>query len=226
MNKTESNDLLAYSFIQKHLANFGVVPSLRQIGRAVGYSSPRSAQLLLSRLIKKRLLRYSKGIVTLRSLPGVPPAERTVEVPLIGTVPCGLPSLAEHKPEAVFEVSVKFAVPGHLYFLLRARGNSMNKSGITDGDLVLVRKQPTAEQGERVVVLINDEATIKHFRRKADIVALHPNSTDKSHQPIFLSGDAIIQGVVITALPRDLWSSAVPNETYSTMKGASRGRKH
>src|SRR6266849_5679760 len=101
MNKTETKDLIAYSFIQRNVARSGIVPSLREIGKAVGYSSPRSAQLLLSRLSKKGLLWYSKGIVTMRSLPGIPPAERTVEVPLIGTVACGSPCLADQKPEAV-----------------------------------------------------------------------------------------------------------------------------
>ena len=81
----------------------------------------------------------------------------------------------------------------------------MNKSGINDGDLVLVRQQTTAEEGERVVALINDEATIKHFHKDGELVVLRPNSTDKRHKPIVLSDDFMIQGVVVATLPASLY---------------------
>jgi len=80
----------------------------------------------------------------------------------------------------------------------------MNKSGIGDGDLVLVRQQMTAEEGEKVVALINDEATIKHFHREDDLIVLKPSSTDKKHKPIVLSDEFMIQGVVVTTLPANV----------------------
>ena len=131
--------------------------------------------------------------------------EQTVDVPLVGSVACGLPSLAEQDPEAVIEVSTKIARPGHTYFVLRARGTSMNKSGIKDGDLLLVRQQPTAEENEKVVALINDEATVKHFHQEGDMVVLKPNSTDPSNKPIVLSDEFVIQGVVAATLPKNLY---------------------
>jgi repressor LexA len=85
--------------------------------------------------------------------------------------------------------------------LLRARGKSMNKSGIHDGDLVLVRQQSTARKGDKVVALVNDEATIKHFHRGCDVIVLRPNSTQAKCKPIVLSKDFIIQGVVVATLP-------------------------
>jgi repressor LexA len=132
-------------------------------------------------------------------------AEQTITVPLVGSVACGLPSLAEQDPEAMIEVSTNIARPGYSYFMLRAKGTSMNNSGIKDGDFVLVRQQPTAREGEKVVALINDEATIKHFHKQNELVMLKPNSTDKSHRPIILSEQFLIQGVVVATLPKDIY---------------------
>jgi len=205
MTKTQKKDLEGYAFIRNQVVHLGVTPSLREIGRAVGYASPRSVQLLLARLGKQGLLSYSNGVIRLSLRKRALPEVQTVDVPLVGSVACGLPSLAEQDPEAMIGVSTRIARPGHSYFLLRARGTSMNRSGISDGDLVLVRQQPTADDGERVVALINDEATIKHFYQHADLVVLKPNSSDKSQAPIVLSDDLMIQGVVVATLPRNLY---------------------
>ena len=205
MDRTEKIDLAGFAFIRNRIIHIGVTPSLREIGRAIGYSSPRSAQLMLERLKKRGLIAYSNGIIRLSSQKTPVMTEQTVEVPLVGSVACGLPTLAEQDPEAFIQVSTKIARPGHTYFLLRARGNSMNKSGINDGDLLLVRQQPAAEEGEKVVALIDDDATVKHFYRESDVIVLKPNSTDKSHQPIILSEEFMIQGVVVAILSADLY---------------------
>jgi repressor LexA len=207
MNRTAKKDIRGYAFIRNQVMHLGITPSLREIGRAVGYASPRSVQLLLERLKKRGLLAYSNGIIKLSARHPIPAGlvERTIEVPLVGSVACGLPSLAEQEHEALIEVSTKFARPGHTYFILRAKGTSMNKSGINDGDLVLVRQQPTAEEGEKIVALINDEATIKHFHREGALIMLKPNSTDKNHKPIVLSDEFMIQGVVVATFPANLY---------------------
>ena len=158
---------------------------------------------MLKRLNKRGLLSYKDGIVRL-SVKTPVFGEQTVEVPLVGSVACGFPTLAEQNPEALIPISTKIARPGHDYFLLRARGTSMNKSGIQDGDFVLVRKQQTAEEGQKVVALVNDNATIKHFHREREVVVLRPNSTQIKHRPIVLSDEFIIQGVVVTTLPANL----------------------
>jgi repressor LexA len=200
MDRTAQKDLRGYAYIRNQILHSGVTPSLREIGRVVGYDSPRSVQLMLVRLQKRGLLHYDDGIVRLSTKKTAVMPERTVSVPLVGSVACGLPSLAEQDPEALIDVSTKIARPNHIYFLLRAKGNSMNKSGIKDGDLVLVRQQSIANEGEKVVALINDDATIKHFHRDGDVVVLKPNSTDKSHKPIILSDEFLIQGVVVATL--------------------------
>ena len=204
MHALQKKDLVGYAFIRKTVAHTGATPSLRQIMREIGYSSPRSVVLMLRRLQERGLIYYEDGEITLRPRKAAP-AEHTVEVPLVGSVACGAPSLAEQDPEALIKVSTKIARPGHQYFLLRARGTSMNKSGIDDGDLVLVRQQSTAEEGERVVALIDDDATIKLFHREGNVVVLRPSSTDAKHKPIVLSDDFIIQGVVAAVLPPNVY---------------------
>ncbi len=205
MNKTKKIDLAGYAYIRNQVIHTGVTPSLREIGRVVGYNSPRSVQLMLERLQRQGLLSYEDGIIKLSPRKRKSQAERTVSVPLVGSVACGMPSLAEQEPEAMIEVSTKLATPGHIYFLLRARGTSMNKSGIKDGNLVLVRQQPTAERGDKVVALINDEATIKLFYPEKDMVVLKPDSTDKEHKPIILSDEFFIQGVAVASFPSDIY---------------------
>ncbi len=205
MNRTEHNDLKGYIYLRNIIAHTGITPSLREIGRAVGYESPRSVQLMLERLKKRGLLSYSEGVIRLSLKRRLSLSERTVDVPLVGSVTCGYPSLAEQDPEAIIPISTKIARPGHNYFLLRAKGSSMNRAGIKDGDLVLVRQQSVADLGERVVALINDEATIKLFYPHEDFVILKPSSTDKNYKPLILSDELIIQGVVVAALPSTIY---------------------
>lgn len=119
-----------------------------------------------------------------------------VKVPLLGTASCGMPILAIEDREGEIPISSKLLKKGNKYFILRATGTSMNKAKIQNRDLVLVRQQSTAENGERVVALIDDEATIKEYYRQDDMVLLKPNSTDTKHQPIILTEDFKIQGVV------------------------------
>lgn len=205
MNRTEQKDLRGYAFIRNQILHVGVTPSLREVGKVVGYRSPRSVQLMLQRLQKQGVISYSGGLVKLSRRNASPVSERTVEVPLVGSVACGLPSLAEQDPEALIEVSTKLARPGHTYFFLRARGTSMNKSGIKEGDLLLVRQQPVADDGEKVVALINDDATVKHLYHQEGVIVLKPNSTDARHKPIVLTDNFMIQGVVVAALPATVY---------------------
>src|SRR5206468_2058202 len=103
---------------------------------------------------------------------------RTVDVPLVGSVACGTPLLAVENFEAHVAVSKSLARPGSKYFLLRAKGDSMDRAGIEDGDLVLVRQQSHAENGDGVVALIDDDATIKAFHREKGVVVLRPRSNN------------------------------------------------
>lgn len=200
MDRTDKKDLQGYAFIRNKIMHDGVMPSLREIAEAVGYSSRHSSEKLLLRLEDRGLLKRTADGIRLSSQK-MPATEQTVDIPLVGSVACGLPTLAEQDYEALIPVSTKIARPGHLYFLLRAKGNSMNKAGIEDGDLLLIRIQQDAPDGEKVVAIINDEATVKKIYHKKDYIVLKPHSTNPDYQPIVLSKDFIIQGVVVATLP-------------------------
>jgi repressor LexA len=97
------------------------------------------------------------------------------------------------------------AKKGHEYFLLRAMGDSMDQAGINDKDILLVRQQETSVNGDKVVALIDEEATVKVFERKNDVIILRPKSKNLTHKPIVLTDNCKIQGVVVAVLPSDLY---------------------
>jgi repressor LexA len=200
------NQIRTLRYLRNALVHGGNSPSIRDIAEALGYRSPRSAFILLNELIEKGFLkRKEDGKLQLKK--GLIEQEdhaRTVNVPLVGTVPCGSPLLAEENIEAYVPVSTSLARPGSRYFLLKAKGDSMDQAGIENGNLLLVRQQQSAENGERVVALIDDEATVKEFHREENAVILKPKSKNKKHKPIILTENFIIQGVVTTVLPANL----------------------
>jgi repressor LexA len=121
---------------------------------------------------------------------------RTVRIPLLGTVACGSPIFAEENIEAMIPVSEQFIKSSNKYFILRASGDSMNEVGINSGDLVLIKQQNTAENGDYVIALIDDEATIKEYHNNGELIILKPRSSNPKHTPIFLTFDFRIQGIV------------------------------
>lgn len=125
----------------------------------------------------------------------------TIKIPLLGTIACGTPIFAEENIEAFIPVSDKFVKPSNRYFILRASGDSMNDAGINDGDLVLIRQQQIAQNGDKIVALIDDEATIKEFYNNGNMIILKPRSKNSKHQPIVLTNDFRIQGIVETVIP-------------------------
>jgi repressor LexA len=197
------NELKALRYIRNEIVHKGHSPSVRDVQGILGYESPRTALIAIDGLIDKKYLKrkLDKTLQLLSDLPDEMNYGRTVNVPLVGYVSCGLPMLAEENIEAMVPVSDKLAKPGSRYFLLRAMGDSMNKAGICNRDLVLVRQQPTADDGQKVVALIDDEAIIKEFHRTPEAVVLRPKSTNKKYQPIILNNDFVIQGVVVATLP-------------------------
>ncbi len=192
----------ALRHIRNAVMHFGKVPSVRQLMTSLEYKSPRSAMLLMEELEEGGFLKKKEdgSFQFVRDLAdGI--IARTVAVPLVGSVSCGAPMFAEENIEAMIPVSVNLAKQGNKYFLLRADGDSMNKAGIKNGDIVLVRQQSVADDGEKVVALIDDNATIKEFYQKNEVVMLKPNSTEPEYQPIILTDDFQIQGVVVATLP-------------------------
>ena len=125
----------------------------------------------------------------------------TVKIPLLGEVACGIPILAVENVRAEIPVSKKILKPNSQYFLLRASGDSMDLAGINDGDLVLLKQQQTARNGDLVLALIDDEATLKEFNHNGNMVVLKPKSKNPKHQPIILTSDFKVQGIVEQIIP-------------------------
>lgn len=189
--------------IRNMLMHYGRVPSVRELMNVMGYKSPRSAMLLMEELADNGFLQRKDdgGFRMVKDLEsGI--VARTVTIPIVGTVTCGSPLLAEENIEGMVSVSTTIAKPGSKYFLLKAKGDSMDEAGINEGDLILVRQQPVASEGENIVALIDDEATVKEYRHKGDIVTLLPRSSNPEHHPIILTHDFQIQGVVVATIPK------------------------
>ena len=204
-NSMNDKDKKAYAFIKNEIISYGKAPTLREINKVTGGSSPRSASLVVDRLVKANLLIKNGREIKLAKTHSSTPSARTIDVPLLGLVPCGSPMFAEENIDTYIPVSTNIAKPQNEYFFLRAYGDSMDKSGINSGDLLLVRKQNSAETNEKVVALINDEVTVKHLEKSGDKIILKPNSNNKIHKPIILTEDLIIQGVVQDVFPADLY---------------------
>lgn len=200
-------DRKAFALIRNRIIHSGESPTLREINGVTGGKSPRSASIVIERLIEAGLVRKFGRKVKLSSSSSSfkEPSVSTVDIPLVGSVACGTPMLAEENIETFIPVSTALAKRGSNYFLLRADGDSMDKGGIEHGDILLVRQQQVAETGDKVVALINDEATVKVFERGNQAVILRPKSRNPEHKPIVLTENCQIQGVVVATLPSDLY---------------------
>ena len=201
LNKKEVETLRS---LRNFFMHNGRYPTIRELQDNLGYKSTRSAYLLLNELIKKGVVRKKEdGNLQLLTIGDDESYHaQTVDVPLVGDVACGLPILAQENIEAMIPVSTKLAPPSYRYFILRASGDSMDDAGISHGDLVLVRQQATAENGDIVVALIDESATIKQYYFMGNTILLKPKSTNPSHKPIVLTIDFLIQGKVITTIPK------------------------
>ncbi len=194
----------AFVFIRNRLVHGLKAPTVRELAAHLGFSSPRSASVVIDRLIDLGFLARRESDRTLQILKmpvDTGESNATVQVPLVGSAPCGAPLLAVVNVEAHYPVSLKLAKPPHQYFLLRAVGTSMNRADIPDGSLVLVRHQQTADNGDIVVALVDDDATIKELLRSQNAAALVPRSDDPTHKPIVLTHDFQVQGVVVATVP-------------------------
>ena len=186
----------------------GYPPSMREIGEAVGLTSPSSVAYQLQALEKKGYLRRDPKLP--RAMEVVDPAEghdvtgigdsmpEAQYVPVIGRIAAGGPILAEEAIEDVFPLPRQIVGEGQL-FLLKVVGDSMVDAAICDGDWVVVRQQPTADNGDIVAAMIDGEATVKTFQRKAGRVLLIPHNA--AYEPID-GRDASILGKVTAVLRR------------------------
>jgi repressor LexA len=185
-------------FIEEYGAQHGYPPTVRDIGKAVGLASSSTVHQHLANLEQLGMLRRDpskpRALELLhRVVHGAAAIAHPAGLPLLGTVAAGQPVLAEENIEDY--VSVPQAAGGDDgTFLLRVRGESMRDAGIIEGDLVVVRSQEHATDGEIVVALVGEEATVKRYFREADHVRLQPENA--SMEPI-RSSDVRILGRVV-----------------------------
>ena len=174
-------------YIESFAQENGSAPSVREIGDAVGLRSPSTVHAHLRILEENGYLQKSKGKTRTLSLPGQPGYRN---VPVIGTVRAGQPILAVEDAIGY----VPFEGSGEGLFALNVRGDSMKDAAILEDDVVIVRPQPTADNGQIVVALIDDEATVKRLRLEKGHVWLMPENP--AYQPIDGEGCSIL-GVVV-----------------------------
>lgn len=173
----------------------GISPTLNELKEYLGYSNTSSVQRHTDALKDKGILTTTEG--KFRSLKINQKLQKVVNIPLVGAVACGNPSLAIEDIEAYIPVQSD-KIKGELnnYFFLRAVGDSMNKADIEDGDFLLVKKQNSGEPGDKVVALIGDEATVKFLKKTNGQYLLEPKSDNPIHKPIYINDDVTIQGIV------------------------------
>lgn len=184
----------------------GYPPSVREIGEAVGLRSPSSVHSQLATLEHGGYLRRDPSrprAIEVRFDPDTElsmPVARAKQVPLVGEIAAGAPILAEERVEAVYALPKEIVGEGTL-FMLRVRGESMLQAGVLPGDYVVVRQQPTVEQGDMCAALIDGEATVKFFRRtKAGEIFLDPANDGYEPIPVPADSDAAILGKVVSVL--------------------------
>jgi repressor LexA len=197
MDELSDRQTAILEFISRHCRDSGYPPTVREIGLAVGLASPSTVHAHLAKLeaaghIKRDPTKPRAMFV--RREAEEPPARVTVlrppleALPLVGSVAAGAPRLAEQDVEDW--VSTPFAGD----FVLRVTGDSMLGAGILDGDMVVVRRAPTADDGEIVVAQIEDEATVKRLRRADGQVQLLPEND--AYAPI-VADEVTVLGVVV-----------------------------
>ena len=203
LNKREKAIL---KFIEKKIKEDGYPPSVREIGKAVGLSSTATVHGYLAKLrskgyIKKedkkgrtlKLLKGGNGMPVEDSQKSFYSQKELIDVPLVGKITAGMPILAVENVTDTFPIPIDF-VGNSETFMLTVKGESMIEAGILDGDYILVRKQPDAMNGEIVVALIEDEATVKTFYKEKDHIRLQPENS--TMDPIIVP-DCSILGKVI-----------------------------
>lgn len=201
-----------YDFIKSYTEDHGYPPSVREIGSAVGLASPSTVHMHLKALEELGLIkRDSKKPRTIEVVQKQDKTEprlvsvdqdvnrNVITLPLVGRVAAGTPILAEQNVEETLTLPTSI-VGDSSSFILRVRGESMINAGIFDGDYIIVKEQHDARNGEIVVALIDDSATVKTFYREKDRIRLQPENDNMA--PIYADNPVILGRV--TALIRSM----------------------
>ena len=179
-----------YRFVEHYIAENGFPPSVREICEQIGIKSTATAYSYLNRL--KDMGRIDKTDSKKRAL-SLTDKTALKRIPLVGTVTAGTPILAVENLEGYYPLLPDFPGSDEDYFMLRVFGDSMIVAGIYDGDKIIVKRQNTADNGEIVVALIEDSATVKRFFKRENKIILHPENSALSD---IILNDVVILGIV------------------------------
>ncbi len=191
MSKIDEKLNKLYNYVQKYIENNGFPPTVRDICNDLQIKSTATAHYYLNKLKEQGLLDKKddkKRAISVKSKYDTP-----ITVPLVGTVTAGTPILAVENFDGYYPLPQEFASNEEL-FMLKVKGDSMVNSGILNGDKIIVKKQETADNGEIVVCMIDDSATVKRFYKKGNKIILHPEND--TMQDIIVD-EAYILGVVV-----------------------------
>ena len=194
MNPISDTQRRIYDFLLERSQTTGVPPSVREIGAAVGLSSTSSVQANLDALEKAGYI--ERDPMLKRSIRLLGQAENVTSVPLLGTVAAGQPILAVEQAEGYLPYSGHVSKDKPL-FALKVKGESMLWAGILDGDIVFAERTPVAANGEIVVALVGDEATVKTFYKENGHFRLQPEND--AFEPIIVK-EVTILGKVVAVL--------------------------
>lgn len=198
MEKLTPKEQRFYDYITETIRTQGYPPSMRDIQQALSIKSTSTVHAYIQRLEEKgAIVKSDRKSRSLRVNDPTPSRRDTAHIPLVGTVAAGLPILAEQNIEAYIDIPLtKRSLRSSELYALRIKGESMIGVGIMDGDIIVVRKESIAEDGEIVVALVGDEATVKTFYREDGYFRLQPENP--TMEPIIVHDELIILGKVIS----------------------------
>ncbi len=191
MKKNEMREAQVLAFIEKYMTENGYSPSVREICAGCDIPSTASCFAIMNELADKGYITKSKVGSNKRRTCSI--NQRAVKIPLIGTVAAGEPIFAQENYEDFFSVPTNLFGSDDL-FMLNVQGDSMIKIGMFNGDKIVVKKQETAENGEIVVALVGDSATVKRYYKRDGKFILHPENDDMED---FVFDDITILGKVV-----------------------------
>lgn len=190
IGKVKTEDAV-FKYIQKYISENGYAPCVREVCAQCGIKSTATAFNIINRLKERGLLEKSdvkRRAIALRS--------KSVSVPLIGTVAAGQPIFATENYDGFYSLPENYFA-GEDLFMLTVKGSSMINIGMLENDKVVVRKQDVAENGDIIVALVDDSATVKRFFRRDGKIILHPENDEMED---FIFDDVTILGKVIGLL--------------------------
>lgn len=201
-NQLSVRQNLILDYIKDKIRHDGYPPSVREIGEAVGLKSSSSVHSHLLQLEEKGLLKRDptkpRAIIPVDMYADTELISQTLALPVVGNVAAGTPILAEQNIENYLPVPADFIGQG-THYILRVKGESMIEAGIMDGDFLIVKQQADAANGEIVVAILDDEATVKRYYRRDGYVELRPENS--ALQPI-IADEVQIAGKVSGLLRR------------------------